>query len=189
MVQKQSVRARMLNQRRHLSAENCFALSLKAQQQLLGADEFIRARSIALYSPIMNEVFTELILAASLQEGKEVAFPRIAGDSLEFVRVRNHDELVPGAFGVLEPQGSEIVQPAHLDLVLVPGVAFSRDGARLGYGKGFYDRALQGVLSEKIVGFCYGFQLLDSLPSESHDCRMQSIVTEGFILTCAMPEV
>ncbi len=179
---KKSIRDRMLAQRKHLAAETCFALSLHIQQNLLAAPEFEAARSVALYSPVYNEVFTEEVFRAARLAGKRVAYPRVQGASLEFVEVSDLGELEPGAFGVLEPAGGATVGVNELDLLVVPGVAFDADGFRLGYGKGFYDRVLHGCPERGIlVGLCFQFQLTPSLPAESHDIGMDMLITEEHV--------
>ncbi|BCR04170.1 5-formyltetrahydrofolate cyclo-ligase [Desulfuromonas versatilis] len=180
---KKSIRGRMLAQRRHLAAETCFAQSLHIQQNLLDTPEFAAARSVALYSPVYNEVFTEELFHAACRAGKRVAYPRVRGEVLEFLEVPAIGDLRPGAFGILEPVGSAALEVAQLDLLVVPGVAFDEGGYRLGYGKGFYDRVLHGCQNRGIlVGLCFKFQLVSSLPVETHDIGMDMLVTEEQVL-------
>jgi 5-formyltetrahydrofolate cyclo-ligase len=176
---KRSIRADLLARRKHLAAETCLSHSLRIQQGLLQAVEFQAATAIALYSPILNEVFTEELFRAACSAGKVIAYPRVRGSELEFVRVLKTGDLAPGAFGVLEPTGDQLVAPAALDMVVVPGVGFDRQGGRLGYGKGFYDRGLHGSQRPGcLVGLCFELQLVERLPAESHDVCMDIIITE-----------
>jgi 5-formyltetrahydrofolate cyclo-ligase len=175
---KQSIRSEVLAWRRHLAAETCLQHSLLIQARLMRSPEFREAAAIALYSPVQNEVFTEQVFRQALKQGKSVVYPRVRGSDLEFVQVGDPAELAPGAFGVLEPTGSRVVSPACLDLVVVPGVAFDRAGHRLGYGKGFYDRGLQGQGSCFLAGLCFELQIVDNLPAEAHDIRMDMVMTE-----------
>lgn len=175
---KRSLREEMLLRRRHLAAATCLGRSLAAQRQLLSLPEFVAASTLALYCPTRNEVFTEEIFACACRVGKRVAYPRVRDAHLEFVAVTDPQALVPGAFGILEPAGEDLVPITGLDLIVVPGVAFDREGHRLGYGKGFYDRALRHVGSTVLVGLCFDFQLVDALPFEAHDVRMDMVVTD-----------
>lgn len=176
---KKSIRDTMLGRRKQLSAEICLNRSLKAQQRLLELPQFAAASTVGLYSPVWNEVFTEEIFRAARAQGKRVAYPRIDGHGLEFIEVADPQELCPGGFGILEPCGSQCVSLPALDLVVVPGVAFDLAGFRLGYGKGFYDRVMScGERCGVLIGLCYELQMLDSLPSESHDVRMDLVATE-----------
>jgi 5-formyltetrahydrofolate cyclo-ligase len=176
---KQSIRSRMLAMRKHLAAETCLSLSLQIQGRLLESREFQTAATVALYSPVLNEVFTEQVFHEALAGGKLVAYPRVRGNELEFVQVLDPSDLRQGTFGVLEPVGMRIVSPESIDLAVVPGVAFDRAGHRLGYGKGFYDRGLHGSRCPGfLAGLCFEQQLVDRLPAEEHDVRMDILFTE-----------
>lgn len=184
---KRSIRETLLQQRRHLSLDTCLAKSLQAQARLMTSKEFTAAAIIALYQPVFNEVFTEAIFHGSRQAGKVVVYPRVRGTALEFVRVDELAGLVPGRFGILEPVGTEQVAVASIDLMVVPGVAFDPGGHRLGYGKGFYDRALHAQpLGGVLVGLAFDFQIVPELPAESHDIPMDLLVTEERIIQTGM---
>ena len=184
---KRSIRETLLQQRRHLSLDTCLAKSLQAQARLMTSKEFTAAAIIALYQPVFNEVFTEAIFHGSRQAGKVVVYPRVRGTALEFVRVDELAGLVPGRFGILEPVGTELVAVAAIDLMVVPGVAFDLGGHRLGYGKGFYDRALHAQpLRGVLVGLAFDFQIVPELPAEGHDIPMDLLVTEERIIQTGM---
>jgi 5-formyltetrahydrofolate cyclo-ligase len=174
---KRSIRDELLARRRHLAAETCLGRSLEAQQNLLLTPEFVAATVVGLYSPVRNEVFTEEIFTEARRCGKTVTYPRVRGTLLDFVEVRERQELEPGAYGILEPGGVRVVPLAALELIVVPGVAFDLAGHRLGYGKGFYDRFLHERKGH-LVGLCFDFQLVEKLPAEVHDVRMNMVVTE-----------
>jgi 5-formyltetrahydrofolate cyclo-ligase len=115
---------------------------------------------------------------AALASGKTLLYPAVVGEDLEFRRVCSLESLVPGKFGILEPQGDP-VDPAGADLIVVPGVAFDLCGRRIGYGKGYYDRSLHRLeRSGRLAGFCYDFQLVQEIAGEPHDVTMDLIVTE-----------
>ena len=185
---KKPIRAALLAQRKHLSLDTCLHQSLVVQEQFLQLPEFAVARTLALYSPILNEVFTEEVFAQARKLGKRVVFPRVQGSEMQFFEVAGHEELQVGNFGILEPQGAQSIPIAELDLLVVPGVAFDQSGHRLGYGKGYYDRLLQQRLPHcRLVGFCFEFQLVASLPAEAHDIRMDLLVTEQRTLRLIPP--
>lgn len=185
---KKPIRAALLAQRKHLSLDTCLHQSLVVQEQFLQLPEFAAARTLALYSPILNEVFTEEVFAQARKLGKRVVFPRVQGPEMQFFEVAGHEELQAGNFGILEPQGAQPVPIAELDLLVVPGVAFDQAGHRLGYGKGYYDRLLpQRSPHCCMVGFCFEFQLVASLPAEAHDIRMDLLVTEQRTLRLIPP--
>lgn len=180
---KKSIRRELLARRKSLPAATCLSLSFRAQQRLLEIPEFAAAGTVALYCAIRNEVFTEAIFASARKLGKTVTYPRVGAAGLEFVEVGELRELGPGAFGILEPSGSRTVPLPRLDLVVVPGVAFDLSGHRLGYGKGFYDRVLHSCEDRGVlVGLGFEMQLVEALPAETHDVRMDMVVTEERIL-------
>ena len=185
---KKAIRAALLAQRKHLSVDTCFHQSLVAQEQFLQLPELAAAATLALYSPILNEVFTEEIFHQARAQGKRVVYPRVQGAGLEFFEVNSAAELRVGNFGILEPQGTQSWPLAMIDLLLVPGVAFDQSGHRLGYGKGYYDRLLPDRPAGcRLVGLCFEFQLLSTLPAEGHDVRMDLLVTERRTLRLTPP--
>jgi 5-formyltetrahydrofolate cyclo-ligase len=108
------------------------------------------------------------------------------GDEVQLFRLEAISELVPGTFGILEPTAElrelppRQVLPSQIDLALVPGVVFDRQGNRLGYGRGFYDRLLRQLPREVLrVGLAFECQVVEELPVEPHDERMDWLVTEA----------
>jgi len=179
------LRQAMLARRKQLDLEIYRNLSCRIQQTLIAANCFQQAPSLALYSPINNEVQTEALLSAALQGGKQVYYPRVADEQLEFCQVTSVADLVPGSFGVAEPAAAQDSVAEHLDLIIVPGVAFDRSGYRLGYGKGFYDRELARIPAATLsIGLCFDFQLFPVLPHEAHDRPVSLVITETKIIPC-----
>lgn len=175
---KRALRAATLARRRELTPQQVSAHSLALQQRFLALPEFQRAAVLAVYAPIHNEVETEVVANEVLSAGKRLLYPAVQGDEMQFRRVADLSELVPGRFGIPEPAG-EPLNPGAADLIVVPGVAFDFFGRRIGYGKGFYDRALHPLEGRgKLVGFCYDFQLFEVIVGEPHDVAMDVIVTE-----------
>lgn len=176
---KVAFRQRLLGQRRSLSTDQRTFLSGLIQQRLMAEPEFCRARTIALYSPIDQEVDTGQLAAWGLSEGRRVAYPRMVGDRLEFLAVAGPAELVVGRFGVREPPGGDPLPLAEIDVLVVPGVGFDEDGCRLGYGRGFYDRVLHGLAPATwAVGLGYEFQVMATLPRFPHDQSLHALITE-----------
>lgn len=175
---KRSIRQRLLSERRRCPVASCLLWSRQIQARFLGDDLYRRAGCLGLYSPLQNEVQTEAVAEQARRDGKRLVYPRVRGEFLEFCQVGAADELVAGAFGILEPAG-EPVPLAQIDLLVVPGVAFDLGGHRLGFGKGYYDRTLEGCRPAlERVGFAYEFQVVAQLPAADHDCRLTCLVTE-----------
>ena len=186
---KKSVRRTMLTHRRSLSANQFRSASILIQDALKATEEYRRARFLALYAPIHNEVDTARIAADALASGKRVVYPAVAGHGLVFREVGELASLHKGAFGILEPCPScMVVEPEDVDMFILPGVAFDLTGHRIGYGKGYYDKTLHRLEGQgRFVGLCYDFQLIDAIAGESHDVRMDMVVTEKRIVRRAEP--
>jgi 5-formyltetrahydrofolate cyclo-ligase len=155
-------------------------LSKQIQKKFLRSELFAEVESLALYCAVHNEVLTDMVGISALKTGKRVAYPRVAGENLEFVEIDSLDSLAPGSFAVPEPVAGNLVPPASLDLVVVPGIVFDRAGHRLGYGRGYYDRALDECRPDcEKVGFAYDFQVVGTLPiMEEHDRALTVLMTE-----------
>jgi 5-formyltetrahydrofolate cyclo-ligase len=179
---KERLRRTLLDMRRSLAFEEVYAASAKAQQRLLSSGPFRSASRLSLYASSRNEVLTDDVFRKAAEDGKEVYYPRVVRGSsahIEFFKVGRLDDLSPGSYDIKEPVTAPGgVSAASFDLVVVPGVAFDLAGARLGYGKGYFDRALKGVGCQ-IVALAYDFQVLEGpIPVEPHDVRVSAIVTE-----------
>ncbi len=164
-----------------MTFEDVWTKSALIQKRLVESPLFIGAKRLALYSSCQNEVLTDEVFKKAKKEKKAVCYPRVmkGTSAMLFIEVRSLDELTPGAFDIREPgeAGERAVDPASLDLIVLPGVAFDRRGARLGFGMGFYDRVLTG-LSCPLVALAYEFQVTDTVPTESFDVRVNAVITE-----------
>jgi len=183
---KERLRARLLEVRREMAFEDVYRLSLRVQKRFLKSPFYRNAGRLALYSSFSNEVLTDELFQKANEEGKEVYYPRVikGGRShLAFFRVAHLKELKPGSYEIPEPEEKETrVGASTFDLVVVPGVAFDLTGARVGFGKGYYDMALKG-LNCPIVALAYDFQVVNELiPSEPHDVTVSAVVTEKRIV-------
>jgi 5-formyltetrahydrofolate cyclo-ligase len=158
--------------------------SQQIEKRLCGCAGYGDAATVVLYAAQDNEVATDHIFSQARASGRRVLYPRvdIHSGQLQLVRVEDRAELRPGTHGIAEPSGSATVPAAELGnaLICVPGVAFSRDGCRLGYGGGYYDRllAIAGPLVAT-AGLAFSFQVLDQIPQSPDDRRVDFIVTES----------
>lgn len=180
---KESIRNSVAKKRSVLSDKDVKQKSSLIFNHLSTLEVFKHSKSIALYSPILKEVRTELIFDMSIHLEKEVYFPRVNSSSLNFYRVYDLEQLKPGEFGVMEPEPDLVkADIQNIDLFIIPGLAFDEFGNRLGFGKGYYDRALMNIPHYKKVGLAYSFQLLDSVPVDENDCGVGLIITEKGIV-------
>lgn len=137
-----------------------------------------KAETICLYMSTPEEVDTKPLLAAALTEKKQVVFPRIEKEKLVLHYITSIKDFVKGKYRILEPKKTTaVVDPKSVDLFIVPGIVFDRDGYRLGWGKGYYDKLLASTDAPKI-GLAYACQVIAELPHTSYDVPMTMIVTE-----------
>jgi 5-formyltetrahydrofolate cyclo-ligase len=183
------LRGAALSRRNSLSRANCHLWSDSIQAKALKLPQYLAARSVALYSPVHNEVDTEAILENALAAGKQVYFPRLnRGDRAEFVQVFSRADLFVRRFGIAEPAGTNVLSlddSAGLS-VFIPGVLFDRRGHRLGRGGGWYDRALAQFGNRGVfIGLAYEIQIVESVPVESWDQKVHYVITENRVIDCA----
>lgn len=136
-----------------------------------------KAHTVLLYHSLPDEVETHELVRQAAADGKTVLLPVVCGDDLMLRRFDSEAGLETGAFNILEPTGQDFTDFADIDLAVIPGVAFTSDGWRLGRGRGFYDRLLPRLTNALKIGLCWPFQLLDTLPTEPHDIRMDDVVS------------
>ena len=179
---KQVLREKMLNTRNSSSIEAIQRMSEDIQTRIINTDEFINAKTVAAYYPVGSEVSTLKILSTALYWQKHLALPRVEdADSIIFAEVNDLDkDLEPGKYKIKEPK-NRCLKINEMDLVLVPGIAWDEHGHRLGYGKGYYDRYLPSITAAS-VGLAYDFQVLENIPHEKNDFRVNLIVTEKRVI-------
>ena len=140
--------------------------------------EFRRAKVVLLYWSMTDEVQTHAFVERWYKE-KTLLLPCVVGDDLVLRHYTGPECMVAGEqFGIGEPTGKEYTDLASVEVIVVPGVAFDRQRNRMGRGRGFYDRLLKGTPNAVKVGVAYDFQVLDAIPTEPHDVKMDRIVTE-----------
>lgn len=147
---------------------------------LLAEPRIAQARAVGLYAALPGELPSRETFDALAAGSTPRLLPRCIGEKrLAFFRIDDWDDLVPGRYGVLEPANDrEPVVLGPADVVVVPAVALSPTGERLGRGAGYYDRTFDGPDAPLLIGAGYEFQVVEQLPHEEHDRRMHAIVTE-----------
>ena len=148
------------------------------EQLVLSIDHIEHAGSVFVYVSSGSEVRTHELIAALLAQGKTVAVPRVLPDEpgmMQAVVIHALNDFAPGRFGIPEPTTHELLEQTP-DVTIVPGLAFTRTGARLGQGGGYYDRYLAEHPATHKIGICFDEQLADSLPCEDHDALMDEVV-------------
>jgi 5-formyltetrahydrofolate cyclo-ligase len=182
-AQKREMRVMALRKRQSLDPEELAAQSSLVAVNLLALKEYAGARLIVSYCAKDDEVQTRTIIDQALNDGKRVAVivTDVPSKTLGFSEIESYDEdLAPGTFGILEPRQGRLrpVSLAEADLVLVPLVAWDEKGQRLGYGAGYFDRALAGARRTTKVGLGLESQRLPNIPTSRHDIPLDIVVTE-----------
>ncbi len=181
LLEKAQLRALMLKRRRKLSEEERKRFSEGIVDRIVGLSAFAQARNPVLFYPFDKEPDITPLFSHIMERVGSLILPKVVGDALELYRIKTTDSLSVGAFRILEPSEGEKVNVQEVDFILVPGVAFDKRGNRLGFGKGYYDKLLPKIKNPK-VGVCYSFQIVDELPTDPWDVRVDLVVTEEFIM-------
>ncbi len=154
-------------------------------RRLMDLPEFARARCVMSYVDFSSEVHTRPLLHTLWEQGRTVVVPYCLRDDLGLFRLQSFDELAPSRLGIPEPRGElraradRRADAAQIDLVVVPGLGFDRQGARLGFGRGYYDRLLSRLRGEtRRMGLAFECQLVDHLPLLPHDVPVHMVITE-----------
>lgn len=179
--QKRELRKRMLAARRALSKEERASYSAEITGKLLSHSAVTQAQTIFAYAATPDEVQTGALLSRLLEMGKRVAIPWITGKRvMEAALVPSMEALEAGDYGILtvREESRQIVPPPEIDCVIVPGVAFGMDGARLGMGGGYYDTFLPKAERAVRIAAAFQCQITEDIPRLPHDCGVDWIVTE-----------
>lgn len=177
--QKKEIRRQIKAQKAELDAQRKQAMSRQIAEAVERMPEFAGAQTIIAYWALPDEVdLNDAIVRWA--SSRAVYLPVMVGRSLEF---RQFTEVAglnsDNGFGVGEPTGGRLLPTGcHVDLMLVPGIAFTAGGARLGRGRGFYDRIMQRFASTFKCGIAFPFQIVGSLPCEPHDMTVDRVVCQ-----------
>ena len=187
MESKAEIRKRILEIRRSLTVDEVEVKSEAILQNVLKTPEYMESDNILLYADHHNEVITRGIFEDALMRNKRVYFPKSDSftNSMVFYRTTSAAQLEKGFMGILEPK--ENIQLRYRfcanedTLVILPGVAFDTAGFRIGYGKGYYDKFLSSKRQLSTMALAFACQIVEELPREAHDIKMDKIVTEEII--------
>ncbi len=160
-------------------------LSKKIVERFMGLPEYAAAGTVMFYVDVRTEVRTRHSLPGALGHGKRIVVPYCVDGELELFLLENMDELSIGMYKILEPKTElrnapgKRIDVKDLDLVMVPGVAFDRRGARMGHGMGYYDKLLEHARADApLVALAFECQLFPEIPVGDHDIFMDKIITE-----------
>ena len=177
-MDKADVRKRMRELKRAVPPEEKLRRSEAILRQLEQLPEWKAARVVLLYWSMADEVQTHDFVNRWYKD-KVLLLPCVDGDDLVLRQYTGPECLVAGEqFGIGEPTGPIWTDLDAIQIIIVPGVAFDRSGNRMGRGRGFYDRMLKSTVGALKIGIAYDFQMLDEIPVEPHDVKMDRIITE-----------
>ncbi len=180
--EKQKLRQKILQARECLSLRDVEEKSKKIVYTLTGLPAYTQADIICIYISTRNEVRTHRVIQQLLRESKKkVVVPVMFDEQIKLAELERWEDLMPGAYGILEPARRKMVANDQIQLVIVPGVVFDVTGHRIGYGKGYYDRFLSSAHVPKI-GLAYELQIVENVPAHSEDVPVDCIVTEERVI-------
>ncbi len=178
-MEKTAIRRKINAMRRMLSEEERISAAEEVFNRLEQTAAFLMADKVLMYHSLPDELSTHAFLK-KWGSRKLFFLPRVNGVNLEILPY-DESRLELGSFHIEEPTGNDVVDTDEIELIIVPAVAYDRRGNRLGRGKGFYDRLLSSAKATKI-GIGYEFQLVDELPTESHDVPVDYVITQNMTI-------
>lgn len=187
METKAEIRKRILGIRKGLTEDEVVSKSEAIVQKVIKTPEYEEADNILLYADYGHEVMTRGIFDDAILRKKKVYFPKsdYLTNTMEFYQVVSVRQLEKGYMGILEPK--EDIHSRYKfyskedTLIIIPGVAFDTSGYRIGYGKGYYDRYLVNKRQLSTMALAYACQIVDEIPKDTHDIKMDKVVTEEII--------
>ena len=173
-MDKKELRAQIKALKKQHTKEQLQEQSEQILAKLEQHPDFVNAEKVMLYNALPDEVQT-LNFLQKWHLRKKIILPTVVGDDIVPVEYAKETTFAVGDFNILEPQNEPY--SGDFDLIVVPGVAFDRKGNRLGRGKGYYDRFLSQHLDVKRIGICFDFQMVDEVPAEPFDIRMDVVIS------------
>ncbi len=180
---KQAIRQSAHDNRRQQADKD--EVSAVIVQRFMELPEYERAGTVMFYVDVRDEVRTRHALPTAIASSKRIVIPYCVDGELELFHLQSMEELSVGMYKILEPREdlrddpTKRLQATDLDLVMVPGVAFDRQGGRTGHGKGYYDKLLEHARPDApLVALAFESQMFPEIPCESHDIYMDKVVTE-----------
>lgn len=180
---KNLLKESMLEKRDSMPNDEIAEKSAQIKSRLFGLEQYKKSKTIMFFVSFGSEISTHGMIKEALRN-KSVIVPKVAHHEIEPSVIIGFDNLVPGKFGILEPIETMNIANKNIDIVLVPGIVFDKEGHRIGYGYGFYDKFLAKVPKAVKIGLCFDFQFVDKIPRETHDVSVDFIVTEKRVIEC-----
>ena len=181
---KNQLKESILAKRNSLSKEEILEKSDKIKDSLFNLDQYKTSKTVMFFVSFKSEVNTHDMIKEALKN-KTVIAPKVVHHEIEPSVIIDFDNLVPsGKFGILEPIEAMKIAYKNIDLILVPGIVFDKEGHRIGYGLGYYDKFLAKVPKAIKIGLTFDFQVINKIPREMHDVPVDMIVTDEKVIEC-----
>ena len=178
-MDKKELRRKIREAKKLVPLEEKLRRSAPIMNQVEQLPQFQQASTVLLYWSMDDEVQTHSFVERWYRQ-KVLLLPCVVGDDLVLRQYTGPECMVAGEqFGIGEPTGEEWKDLGAVELIVVPGVAFDKQNNRMGRGRGFYDRLLKSTPNAVKVGVAYDFQMLDTIPVEPHDVKMNRVITEN----------
>lgn len=174
-MDKKALRSMIRQQKRAMTEEQIVSASQRLGELFLAHPLYQNAKTIYGYLPYNQEVRTVPMLEQALRDGKRVAVPKVMGEKMKFFYVEDLNCPL-GYCNIPEPTGAESEADDPTALVLMPGLAFDREGHRIGYGGGFYDKFLAAEPNHPTLALCYDFQMVENLETEEFDVPVDCVL-------------
>lgn len=185
---KQQLRRQMRQQRREISPESLALWSGQLAERFCAWPLYRQSTVVMFYLAMPDEAQTDLLIRDALRRGKQVCVPLLGEKRGEMsaAGIGDLSDLMVGQYGLKmpNPQTAQRIRPETIDMVVIPAVAFDGTGHRLGMGAGYYDRFLPQAAQAVRAGLAWHCQLVGSVPAETHDVRMQYLLTEQGLVDC-----
>lgn len=181
---KNQLKQSIIEQRNSLTKKEILEKSNQIGENLFNLEIFKNSKTVMLFVSFNSEVYTHDMIRYSLKN-KTVIIPKVLHHEIEPSVIIDFDNLIPsGKFGILEPIEIMKIAYKNIDLVLVPGIGFDKEGHRVGYGSGYYDKFLKKVPKAIKIGLAFDFQIVDKVPREEHDVPVDLVVTDKEVIYC-----
>lgn len=175
-MDKKELRRQIREKKRAMTMEEILQASSRLKELFVNTQAYKDANTIYGYLPYNQEVRTVPMLEQAIRDGKRVAVPKVYGDDMRFIYMDDLSKVELGYAGIPEPVADGPVAEDVTALVLMPGMAFTEKGDRMGYGGGFYDKFLAREPNHPTVALCYSFQMVESLPTAEYDIPVDCVL-------------
>ena len=176
MVDKKELRRVIREQKKAMTETEIVSSGERLAEKFYACPQYAAAKTIYGYLPYNQEVRTVPMLERALRDGKRVAVPKVYGDEMRFIYMEDLSLVEKSDMGIPEPVADGPVGDDPTALVLMPGLAFTVNGDRMGYGGGYYDKFLAAEPGHPTVALCYAFQMVEELPTQDHDIPVDLVL-------------